>query len=65
MKLFECNVGRIVKRKKAHELVEGTNIGHIVGLTANPMGEIIPLVLFACEKEPTGIHHELLEVLTD
>jgi hypothetical protein len=61
MKLAECNLGKIVVMKPPFRLDERFNIGHIAGLTANSVGEVIPLVLFACQKEPVGIHYHLLE----
>ncbi len=38
MKLSECKIGTIVKRKT------NKDIGHIVGLTKNPCGEVIPQI---------------------
>jgi hypothetical protein len=50
MKLSECNYGVIVYDK------ENKKTGHIVGLTTNGTSPI-PLVLWADEKLPRGIHY--------
>ena len=59
MKLKECNMGLLVKNDM--------DLGHIVGLTRQypgqklvDRGEVIPLVLFADEKIPRGVHPENL-----
>lgn len=65
MKLSECKMGEIVRRVEKCREDHIVNVGHIVGLSANGSGEIIPLVLFACAQKPQGIHHNNIEIYKD
>jgi hypothetical protein len=64
MKLSECRLGEIVRQQKGLE-GEPLPIGHIVGLTVNNVGEVIPLVQFAGYVEAFGCHHNNLELYRD
>ena len=63
MKLSDCYIGQIVRERPCDGMGTDTarRTGRITGLTANPMGEVILLVRFACEKQDTGIHHANVE----
>lgn len=74
MKLSQCTLGVLVTdaarflipgTQRLQESAEPRRIGHVVGLSVNPTGEVIPVVQFACRKEPLAIHHANLEPLTD
>lgn len=65
MKLSECKMGVLVIRKPEHRKDHTSNIGHVVGLSANSCGEVIPLVLFATMAKPTSIHHGNLDIYED
>lgn len=62
MNLHQCRLGEIVR--ESHVLADG-RIGHIVGLTSNPEGHVIPLVRFATRNKDESIHHANLSLLID
>lgn len=59
MKLSQCKLGVLVQ----HD----TSIGHVVCLTKNvcERPEVIPVVHFAGEEKPRGIHHNNLKLYED
>ncbi len=61
MHLSQCRLGEIVRET---HVSSDRRIGHIVGLTANPTGEVIPLVRFATVDKPEGVHQGNLTVLS-
>ncbi len=53
MTLSQCRLGEIVRES---HVLSAHRIGHITGLTANPAGEVIPFVRWACVEKDEGIH---------
>lgn len=61
MTLGECWIGRIVKWPEQPGVCTRDTYGHVVGLEINPVGQPVPLVLFAGGDTPWGIHPGNLE----
>jgi len=66
MKLCECRMGVLVAVKPDRLETDELRIGHVVGLTRNvqEQPEIIPLILFAGNIEPTPYHYKNLDLFT-
>ena len=66
MKLCECKMGVLVCVKPDVLDTDQLRIGHVVGLTRNVQDqpEIIPLVLFAGNEQPTPFHFNNLDLFT-
>ncbi len=62
MTLSQCRIGEIVR--EIH-VSSDRRIGHVTGLTANSMGEIIPLIRWATSDKDIGVHHGNLRLLSD
>jgi len=63
MKLSECKIGILVCFGAERSENSALEIGHIVGLSTNGDGEVIPMVAFA-GKEPYPVHYANIEPFT-
>ena len=61
MKLSQCKLGEVV----ASGMVDNPRVGHITGLTVNPVGEVVPMVKWATEKESFPQHFKSIFLLED
>ena len=61
MKLSECKIGEVVQH------IHDKKIGHIIGITKNSCGEVIPIVYFAgyMTGDKYECHHNNLQKLED
>lgn len=69
MKLSECRMGVLVTMKPHLSEAKGKfdiEIGHVVGLTKTvaTVSEVTPLVQWAGEEKPRGVHHANLDLFT-
>lgn len=68
MKLSECKIGVVVTEVQnefwmwTHLTTDVPNIGHVVGLTKNSAGEVIPTVLWAGELNSIPVHHSSITI---
>ena len=60
MKLSECEIGIVVQMEDDDE-----KIGHVTGLMKNSTSEIVPVIHFADEVSPRGVHRVNLIKLKD
>jgi len=63
MKLSECKIGILVCFCADRAENTKLEIGHIVGLSINGDGKVIPMVAFA-GKEPYPVHYANIEPFT-
>lgn len=60
MKLSDCKIGVVVQMEN-----DDKKIGHVTGFIKNGNGEIVPVVHFADEVNPRGVHRMNIIELQD